>query len=160
MEEKYIFNERLSRLEPTETKCLYCRKKEIKNLNSCHFLNLYNEKKRTNVIVYRSVKFSKILIGVPRCESCKSIHEKSSEKANNYLIVIGITLIALAIIIFSFSAIFISILIIAVLLLSKIPLKNKFIRDQNILIELEGAKKVDLIMDFIIDGWSFTQPSA
>lgn len=160
MDEKYHFNERLNRLEPTETKCLYCRKKEMNSLNSCHFINLYNEQKRTNVVVYRSVKFSKILIGVPRCESCKSIHEKSREKANNYSIVIGIILIFLAIIIFSFSAIFISILIIAVLLFSKIPLINMFIRNENILIELEGAKKVDLIKDFIIDGWSFTQPSA
>src|SRR5688500_4438081 len=74
----YNFNEEHKRLEPSETLCQYCETEHSTDMEDNYFIPLFREKDRTNVIVYRSVKFSKIPVGIPRCKTCKAVHAKAS----------------------------------------------------------------------------------
>lgn len=55
--DSHIVNEKLNRLEPKSTKCVYCNNGIVTDVDRCHYLALYIENKRTNVIVYSSVKY-------------------------------------------------------------------------------------------------------
>jgi len=156
----HTINERLMRLEPQETKCTYCGVEHSQNMDENYFIPLFKEQDRTNVIVYRSVKYKKIPVGVPRCQSCKNIHESSTSKAQLYAwgIALGVVVFSFAVWgIFGIFAIFVGIFI---GFGGTHFFENKFVRDSGILTKLEGAKENDTIQDLVIHGWSFTQPAA
>jgi len=163
MKEKYKLNQKRKRLEPTETLCKFCNKGHSEEMNKNYFAPLYNVKDRTSLIVYSSVKFNKIHIGIPRCNECVLIHSNSFMKA----IFISVLLIAMFILILYLLSseivlvIFFSILIFsATIVLGPKLISNILIRNKGILTEKEGAKKDPLVKQMINDGWSLTQPSA
>jgi len=156
----HTINERLMRLEPQETKCAYCEVEHSQDMEENYFIPLFKEQDRTNVIVYRSVKYKKIPVGVPRCQRCKNIHESASNKAKLYAwgIALGVVLFCFAVwgimgIFAIFAGIFIG-------FGGTHFMENKLVRDQGILTKLEGAKENDTIQDLVIHGWSFNQPAA
>ena len=157
---EHILNEKLKRLEPTGSTCYYCGNASSNKMSDNYFLNLYKEVDRTNVIVYRNVKFNKISIGIPRCASCKKIHNKSHDASVLYSILIVILIMVISFYIwggFGFFAIFVCI---PIGVFGQGIIKNKLISAENILKEKDGAKKSDTVKEFIIRGWSFNQPTA
>src|ERR1043165_4868354 len=76
----YTLNKEKKRLEPTDTKCQYCEMEHSTNMEENYFIPLFKENDRTNIIVYRSVKYSKIPVGIPRCRTCLDIHQQSANK--------------------------------------------------------------------------------
>jgi hypothetical protein len=160
MLERHTLNERLKRLEPKETKCTYCNQAESTKMNDNYFVPVFKVQDRTNIIVYSSVKFSKLLIGIPRCASCKEIHHSAVRKANVISIISAITIVVLGFMIwgiFGFFGIFVGI---AVGFGGSFFLSKKFVSDRGILNPKEGAEEDETVQDFVIAGWSFTHPSA
>ena len=90
----HTLNERLKRIEPTSKKCSYCVNGQVEKLNSCYFVPIFKENDRTNIVVYRSVKYQTIKIGIPRCIDCFGVHEQSKNKALILSIFISIAIFA------------------------------------------------------------------
>ncbi|HNP31759.1 MAG TPA: hypothetical protein PKN96_00545 [Flavobacterium sp.] len=158
--ENYILNENKKRLEPTETDCEYCKKRKVNSIEDCYFLNLYNVKKRTNLLVYRSVKYSLIKVGIRRCVPCKIIHKNADKNTVLYttLIIVALNIILFSVIgIFGVITMFLS-LYLAIFLLSFI--KNKLSLQKGILSDQKGAKQNQLVKDFLKEGWSTKTPFA
>ena len=156
----HIVNDQLKRLEPQDTKCVFCGNEHSRNMNDNVFIPVFKEKDRTNVIVYRSVKYQKIPIGLPRCQSCRQIHESCGQKAKLYA---WITAVLVVLASFSIWGIFGFFSIFAGIFIGfggAHFLENKFVRDKGILTKMEGAKENETVQDFIINGWSFNQPAA
>jgi len=156
----YVFNQARKRLEPTDTQCQYCETGHSSSMEDNFFLELYKEKDRTNIIVYRSVKYQKIPVGISRCKSCRDIHEKAETKAT--LISVGIA-IALEVILFKIDLLFGMIGLVAafvIIFAGRDYFQSKFSEDKGITPKVDGAKRNEAVQDLVMSGWSFTQPSA
>jgi hypothetical protein len=161
MQANHTFNEKLKRLEPTGKKCAFCAENSMTSMNDCYFVPLYNEKDRTNIIVYRSVKYAKIDIGLARCSSCKQIHESAKDRAFLYAVLIFIGTWGLAYLLFGIiGAVFgLGVAIVAALISSQF-FRDRIITDKDIFTLREGAENDETVRDFIIEGWSFNAPAA
>lgn len=160
----YNFNERTQRLEPTENKCLYCQKEHSSDMENNCFVWLFKEHDRTNIVVYRSVKYKKIEVGIPRCNKCMKIHQGARAKAK--LISWGISLLVILLIILMFNDLNVFVIVIgfvgalAIGLGGSHYLKDRLVSEKGILTEREGALECELITNMVLDGWSFNQPTA
>lgn len=165
MEEKYVVNQTLKRIEPLEKKCSYCRKKDMTLIDSCFFETLFFEQKRSNYLVVRKVNFNKVSIGVPRCENCRSIHEGADAKAQKYIfIAAGIIFILPFLLTFSFDAFFDGIIPAVIILIVGFIFKNylseKIVFKTDILSEKVGAQYSEIVQNFLEEGWQYEQPEA
>ena len=125
-----------------------------------YFVPLYKENDRTNIIVYRSVKYSKVPIGIPRCKNCLEIHKESATKSTIISWCIAVAIVIISFIVwgpFGFFSIFAGIFI---GFYGAELLENKLVRDKGIDTKLDGAKQNGTVQDFVINGWSFKMPTA
>jgi hypothetical protein len=157
---KHFVNGASKRLEPFDSPCQFCGQGNFKKMDDNYFVPVFKEEDRTNIVVYRSVKFKKILIGVPRCESCLDVHNAAGNKAKLYSWVgAAITFILCCLIGGAYIVVgFVLLLLIG--FLGSYLLEKQFVRDRGILTKMDGAKENETVQEFIILGWSFTQPSA
>ena len=165
MEQKYVINETLNRIEPLEKKCSYCRQKEMSLMDSCFYETLYLEHDRSNYVVFRNVKFNKVSIGVPRCENCKSIHEEAETKAKKYIfIAAGIILFLPMLLSLSFDAFTSGVVPALIVLIAGFLFKNyiveKIVINTDILSEKDGAAYSVIVQDFLEGGWQYKKPEA
>ncbi len=156
----HTFNELLKRLEPSETLCQFCETEHSTDMEDNFFVPLFKENDRTNIVVYRSVKYRKIPVGVPRCKTCKAIHENASSKSG--LIAWGGALLFVIIVfmvwgLIGFFAIFVGLF--AAVFGSRY-LYQKWVGEKQIYTEIDGAKQDSTVRELVINGWSFNQPMA
>jgi hypothetical protein len=156
----HIFNKERKRLEPTITKCQYCEMENSTSMEDNYFIPLFKENDRTNVIVYRSVKYSKVPVGIPRCSSCKSIHILAAGRAAQIAWSIAIAVVLLIFAIWGIWGIFGIFAVIIIGFGGTNVIQNKLVRDKGIYTKLDGAKQNEAVQDLVINGWSFTQPTA
>ncbi|MBW1658323.1 hypothetical protein [Flavobacterium quisquiliarum] len=160
----YIFNEYEKRFEPKETTCAYCEESQIKNMKDTHFVALYVTDDRTNLIVYRSVKYSTLLIGIPRCASCREIHDKSVVKSRLITWMIVPVLMGLLFYYISVLGVFLFIAgffaIVTGGFYGSHKLTQFFVAKENIYNLQDGTDNDRVIQNLILDGWSLNQPSA
>jgi hypothetical protein len=156
----YIFNKQRKRLEPTITKCQYCETGNSTSMEDNYFIPLFKENDRTNVIVYRSVKYSKIPVGIPRCTSCKSIHILAAGRAAQISWAVAIAVVILGFAIWGIWGIFGIFAGLVIGFGGSDFLQDKLVRDKGIYTKSEGAKQNEAVQDLVINGWSFTQPTA
>jgi hypothetical protein len=78
MIENYKINEELKRFEPIAKQCKYCNLREFERVDQNYYFPLYFVREKTNIIVYRSVKFNQMKVGIPRCKKCFNIHQTAS----------------------------------------------------------------------------------
>ncbi len=160
MQKEYIFNEQLKRIEPKDTLCQFCNQRHSEKMDRNYFVPLFKVSDRTELIVYSSVKFNKMLIGIPRCNQCFVIHKEESVKAWGISLISAIVLIILGFVIFDIGGLFISFFLsIILVIIAPILLTDFLINRKGILTEQDGAKKDPLLRDMIISGWSLIQPS-
>ena len=77
MTDKYFsFDEKTKRFKPISLTCFFCNCSKNDESDGNFYFKLYKEHERSNYFVYRNVKFSSFEIGLPRCLSCKIIHDK------------------------------------------------------------------------------------
>jgi hypothetical protein len=162
--ETHLVNQQLKRIEPVSKKCSFCFNGTSQSMNDNYFVPVFKENDRTNIIVYRSVKYQKIDIGIPRCADCKTIHQTAKKKA------LAISLTA-ALAIFAFMVYnflnFHAVISVALIFISALTgfggyvyLQNMFSRKAGINALKDGAESDALVTDFLMQGWSLKQPSA
>lgn len=156
----HVYNKNSQRFETLDKLCSCCELNEMEDISYSYYTPLFKIQDRTNVIVYRSVKYSKVLIGMPRCASCYQIHHKSKNRANLISWIIAPFIVVLAILTME-PLIIIFGIIIGILfgIFGGLLIKNKIITDSGILTEAGAAKTNETIQDLVISGWSLTQPS-
>lgn len=159
--EGYNFNEIFKQFEPIDNTCVYCQKNES-TLNTNMYLNLYKEKDRINLLVFRSVKYSDFAVSVPRCSNCFEIHyniklySKILTGLSFFLVFpLGFYLIG------GVFGMFISIMssALAAVYIYKIA-EKKLLEIKQMDSEEIGAEKVKLVQIFLNDGWTSVPPTA
>ncbi|HZV68427.1 MAG TPA: hypothetical protein VFG10_02755 [Saprospiraceae bacterium] len=156
----YNFNEKEKRLEPSETLCQYCETEHSTSMEDNYFVDLYMEKNRTNVIVYRSVKYSKIPVGVPRCKTCMNVHSNANLMGGLLGWGIALLVVILWFSIFGVSG-FIGVLLFPFMGWGlMVWIEKSMIRKKQIYTKMEGAKQNEAVQDLVLSGWSFTMPMA
>ena len=161
----HIYNEHLKRLEPTDSKCMFCNNGYSQNMDDNVFIPLFKENDRTNVIVYCSVEFSKISVGASTCPNCNKIHHTA--ELFSFLLVIGIIICIVGLMYLLIDSIGVIGLIgvglgtSLLLLLIGAPLLRKiFLKQKGILNWQDGLKKYKIVQYLLFDGWTFNQPTA
>lgn len=162
--ETHIVNQHLKRIEPVSKKCGFCYNGTSQQMDDNYFVPVFKENDRTNIIVYRSVKYQKIDVGIPRCADCKTVHQKAKTKA--LIISLIAALAILAIMIYNFLDLH-AVISVGLFFLAAITgfggyvyLQNTFSRKAGIASLKDGAESDALVQDFLMQGWSLKQPSA
>jgi hypothetical protein len=160
MKAVHTFNEAEKRFEPTEKICQFCGMKENEKMENNYFVPLFKEQDRTNIVVYRSVKYSKLPIGIPRCADCQEIHYSSSTTAVFISLLIGAGIFVMSVFTWGVLGVFAFVPAIFVGVFGKAFIEDKLVRNKGILTKLDGAKENETVQEFVIHGWSFNQPAA
>lgn len=117
-----------------------------------------------NVLVYRSVNFSKLQLGISRCVQCKSTHAGAQRKA--FIISAIAAIIILAFAIFSFLEIPAAISIFLILLSGAVGfggyiyLEDNFAKKAGCLPKHRGPEIDPLVKEFRKNGWILAKPTA
>ena len=167
----HFFNEKTKRLEPLDNVCVFCGRRHVNDADDTCYMPLYKENSRLNVIVYRNVKFSKIVIGAPRCSSCRQIHSRVKIRSILYSVVaftLGLILIFLLPYFLYHYIKGIAYVIGAVMLFADIVLiikaydyfERRLIRSYDILTPKEGLQVYPIVRELLDDGFTFDSPVA
>ncbi|KQX13002.1 hypothetical protein [Flavobacterium sp. Root420] len=155
----YTFDETSKRFEPHDHKCAYCRQAEMENMNDCYFVPLIVEDDKSNIVVYKSVEYSKILIGIPRCHSCKEIHYDAKNKAITISMVSVILLLGLLLYNFVNLNTFVFMLGIFTVIFGGIygsaKLTERYVANKGIYTVQYGAETNEVVRNLVISGWTF-----
>ncbi|WP_018343682.1 hypothetical protein [Cytophaga aurantiaca] len=159
MATNHIFNEKLKRFEPIETSCQFCNKRSSDKMDRNYFVPVFREEDRTDIIVYSSVKFKKVLIGIPRCTQCFVIHQKSVYNSWIISVLTGIVCSVLGFVFLGLYGVFVLIPAFVLSIVAPMLIDSVLIRKKGILTPKDGAMKDPLVQDLVISGWSLNQPS-
>jgi hypothetical protein len=155
----YTFDEAYKRFEPHDHKCTYCGEAEMENMNDCYFVPLIVEDDKSNIVVYKSVEYSKILIGIPRCHSCKEIHYDAKNKAITISMVSVILLLGLLLYNFVNLNTFLFMLGIFTVIFGGIygsaKLTERYVANKGIYTVQYGAETNEVVRNLVISGWTF-----
>jgi hypothetical protein len=164
MVENHVFNEAQKRLEPISRDCAFCGEGTMESMKDCYFKTIYKEQDRTNIIVYSSVKFSKIEIGIPRCAACAKIINKASNDSSTISSLLGVAIFIASLFIFDSAgaALFVGIFAAFIIgILAYYFLKNRFIDKAQIWTEAEAVDRDETINHLVVyRGWTTEQPTA
>ncbi len=165
--ENHTFNESRKRFEPKNTKCTFCKtgSNNSKMEDNC-FYSIYNVQDRTNLVVFRNVKFNEVKIGIPRCEGCKKAH--SVAKTSGCLsTIVGVPLVfiipiycSVAFDLGTVGLIVMLVLTFGLVCLAVIGLEKLIFKTYDIKSEKEGALTDTLVQSFLVSGWSIDRPRA
>jgi uncharacterized membrane protein YobD (UPF0266 family) len=159
----HVFNYEFSRLEPVDSKCIYCDRGYSQERGDNYFTIFYQEDNRINSALVEYVKYYQIFLEASRCPNCLKIHRESKLKA--ILVSCGIELVVMCItaslIGFEKVWIWIVVFILSVLILILIyPRLDKiFVRQKGILTKHDGASKYSTIKTLMRHGWTFEKPT-
>jgi hypothetical protein len=156
----YTFNPDLQRFETSNQTCEYCSKNTTQGDETNHYQSLYLEKKRLNLFVYRSVKYSTFSICIPRCKRCKTIHSNTESNSSKWAWFLGIVIfifLNMYVELSNFWSIVFSLISLAIIDKS---LQKDLLKKHNILSPSDGAEKNQLVQEFIEDGWQIEKPNA
>ena len=159
MTTNHVFNEAQKRFEPSEKKCQYCKVNQVNNMEDNYFVPLFTEGNRTNLIVYSSVRFQKVQVGIPRCRECSDIYELMRNTTRAYLWGGGCLILVILICLFGVFGILGIFPIVFIGIMGSGVVEDKLVQKKGILTKLEGAKKDAMVQDLVIRGWTFTQPN-
>jgi len=165
--ESHIFNPTQKRFEPKNKNCLFCKTgSNNSNMEDNCFYSVYNVKDRTNLVVFRNVKFNEIKIGIPRCESCRKIHS-TARIATHIVLFVGIPLVFVIPVYLSvvydlgtIGIIFLLAATFGLVYFSMVGIEKAIFSSKNIISEKDGALKEPLVKDFLRSGWSIDRPRA
>lgn len=156
---KHTFNESLKRLEPVESTCHYCGLADFRRMEENYFVPLFKEHDRTNIVVYRSVKYKQILVGIPRCQDCFEIHNSTSSAAK-YSWAVAAGVFGLAICMWGLLAMLGILPCLLIGFLGSSFMEDRLVAAKGVLTKLDGAKRNETVQDLVIQGWTFNQPAA
>jgi hypothetical protein len=159
MDENFYFNQERARFEPYEQTCFYCKIRNSKGNETNYFQGLYLEKKRLNLLVYRSVKYNKISIGICRCSQCKSIHDSHNKKGGITYLILGVFAFLIAKFMFEIPTVISIISGAGITYLAHQFFKKKFIGSPQIMTDEYGASQHEFVKEFLNQGWVLDKPT-
>ena len=155
----YTFDEAYKRFEPHDHSCAYCRQAEMENMNDCYFVPLFVEDDRANSVVHQSKEYSKVIIGIPRCHSCKEIHYDAKNKAISISMVSVILLLGLLLYNFVNLNTFVFMLGIFTAIFGGIygsaKLAERYVFNKGIYTVQYGAESNEVVRNLVLSGWTF-----
>ncbi|NME71063.1 hypothetical protein [Flammeovirga aprica] len=160
MEEKYTFNKKKLRLEPIHnSKCEFCSKGFSDNMERNLFADIYKVHDKTNLIVYKSIKFDKIKVGIPRCSSCFVNHYENEVKSWVILIIIAVLISILSFFFSTLLGVFLIIPLAFSTYILQTRLRDYLISKAFIFSPSDGTKKDPNLKSLLTNGWTTTPPS-
>lgn len=155
----HIFNESEKRFEPLEKICQFCLYEKALDMEKNYFRPVFKVVNRSNLIVYSSVKYNEVSVGISRCLSCYEIHKHS--KRNSFILSISLALIFiyLGFKIYGIYGIFAIILSPIIIFLIPSLLIPYLISKSGIRTTDECVKSDPFIRDLILNGWSLSGPN-
>ena len=165
----HVFNEQKKRLEPVDDVCVFCGQGRSSSQDDNLFIPIYKEGDRIDVVIYKSVSYNKLDVGVARCPKCKEIHRKQNNKALLFAIVIGVfaTFVFSLITVGAFEELgIIMVLPLGVLMgfigwkITQKVLEKRIPEKENILSKREAALQYDFVNGLLAEGWTFNKPTA
>jgi hypothetical protein len=159
----HVFHDDTQTFEPTSTKCKWCKGQIESTYTNC-YVPLFKVTDRYDIVVYSSVNYKKLFIGIPRCKNCKNYHE------NEMLITIVVMIISVLIsLVLSLSYLGIKsafLFVSAVIIFNLITIIiykyiiYKYEQKKNLISRSDIVCKDDLIISFKEQGWTSNQPKA
>ncbi|MBK9980866.1 MAG: hypothetical protein IPP15_00335 [Saprospiraceae bacterium] len=165
--ETHTLNEARKRLEPLSTQCAFCSTgTHSSNMEDNRFSPVYRIQDRTNLLVYRNVKFNEIQIGIPRCERCRKVHS-NVKLASDIAIFFGVLLVFIIPVAFAiifntstFGMIVMLIVTVGLVYLGVRALEKGILSACKVISEKDGALEEPLVREFLKNGWSLDRPRA
>lgn len=157
---KYNYNEGLKRFEPKEKRCSYCFKNESESTKNYDFIKLYKVNDRTNFVIYRSLQYQQIEIGISRCNACVEFHQEVSRKSPILKYAVYILILLFVLPVFGLKVFIVGMILSLILFyfLHKHEMKNKKPSDRLTL--KQGISSNETIQDLVLSGWIFDKPTA
>ena len=170
----HVFYKTSNLFVPIDNTCMFCGKDSSDSGDSDLFFSLFKEQDRTNLVVYRNVKFSRINIGISRCSKCEAIQKGINKHSSiiGFSVGIGITVIFVLIGLLLAKSYNLSMIL---PFLAAIPggllgiffgsliygqKQKKMSISNHILTERDAAMKYSLVQSLLKEGWTFEQPTA
>lgn len=153
---EYKINGTHRRIVPLNKLCWYCKNGESRNTYTDYYIRMYLVKERKNFIVYRSVKFKDISVGVSRCKKCYDIHQKASSSGWKYILLAVALIGGLITYVWGiFAVIFFLFAIPVAIIYGPLYVDNLITKKSGILSDEIGAKQVPLIQAMKNNNWDF-----
>lgn len=129
--------------------------------DTAHYAPVYKVQSKTNIVVYRSVQYNKVLLGIPRCAVCQKIHKSRRVVTIGYIIAGVIVFSGLGYWLADTGGAIAGFMISAFAgLMGLNPLENRLVEGQGILTLEDGARNNMVVKNFLAGGWSLTPPVA
>lgn len=157
---KYNFNESLKRFEPKEKRCGYCFQNESENINNYDFIKLYKVQDRTNFVIYRTLKYEEMEIGISRCNDCVEFHEEASRKSPILKYAIYLLILIFVLPVFGLKVFVVGIALSLALFFFLHKYGKKSTVSNERLTLKQGIASNETIQDLVLSGWIFDKPSA
>jgi hypothetical protein len=172
--ETHVFNENKKCLDPIDNRCMCCGKGFSGGEEDTCYVPLFKEKERTNLLVYRNVKFSQIDVGVPVCAHCRLTQKRTKRHALLYSLAIILVIALVSVILGVFvirnwlnldtlGFIFAVLGIIAGTVIGIFKYEGyieKILGMKGILTTRQAVMQYGIVEALISDGWTFNQPMA
>ena len=100
--ETQVGNNQNGIIAPPGNICMCCGKEILHNEYANYHIPIYQEEDRTNLIVYKSVKYKRIGIVVTRCAKCEKIQKKAELISLYYSLGIGLSIVAIGLLLIFF----------------------------------------------------------
>ncbi len=161
MLEAYLHNYKLNRLEPLDSRCCFCHRNESETEDSHYYIKLYKVNNRIRLLVYNSIKYSSINIGVARCKKCFEIHPKARIISNIYAWVVAIVVALIFVFIFNPMSSIVGFMIgFFIGYTSSIYVEEKIFLKHDILSINKGTKNIAKVTQYLLEGWTIEKPKA
>jgi transcription elongation factor Elf1 len=159
MNERHRANEQLKRLEPTDPSCIFCGKASSTSMEDNHFQTIFSVTGSTDVIIFSSIKYKKVDVGVARCKNCTAVHEKMFQKGAYICMALSVPFIVAGAVIDGLFGGLVGLVVAAFILSRCFPFLERYlIHQKGVLTKKEGAKKEPTIKALLQSGWSFKEP--
>ena len=166
----HVLNEQNKRLDPIYNRCMCCGQGVSNGNRSDFYISLFKVKDRTDLVVYRNVRFQRLVVGVSRCPKCKAIHKKGERISVIKRLLVGVGTAGVGVligflleptsIIGPLVAVFGLVFGIILAFVSFANQPSKVCEKNKVLTQEKAAKQYDLVMSLLKDGWTFIKPTA
>ena len=166
--ETQTYNNKNGIIAPPGNICMCCGKEILHNEYANYHIPIYKEEDRTNLLVYKSVKFRKIGILVTRCAKCEKIQKKAELISMYYSFGIGLSIVSIGLLLIFFMEnmrnlgivlIVLGIITGALLWSSKGEDKaTDFLEKKQVLSKENAAAQYEEVRELLRSGWSFQEP--
>ena len=163
----HVLNKWKNRLEPIDNRCVCCGNGVSIGDKSNYYVPLFKVTDRTNIVVYRNVKYQRIDVGVSRCPKCKAVQGRINAISiiTGIIVCLGLAGVLIARLVKSSLPIPLGIIIGAAAgfvigFICYNLLKSVLFKKKHILAKKDAVSRYDIVKSLLGDGWTFDKPSA